>query len=150
MVMAVPKGLSSFSEEVIVLVHTISQPVPEHVCPAGQLVGSPHLPVLSHVSTWALAHCVVVGLQATHAPGRQADVAPVHIPQVAPDLPHAKGDSEARARHVPFVPPLQQPPAQVFELHAQVPLEVSHSPFPHEVHMLPAVPHEPDDSDAHG
>ncbi len=47
-------------------------------------------------------------------------------------------------------PPAQQPFGQLFPLHSQMPVVVSHSPFAQEEHALPPVPHWVADSDANG
>jgi hypothetical protein len=111
---------------VIVLVHTTSQPVPEHVWPAVQFVAVPQTPASSQVWIWEPEHRFAAGLQATHVPWRQSGVPPVHAPQDAPELPHDEDDSAARATHVPLVPPLQQP-AQLLALQTQLPLPGSHA-----------------------
>jgi hypothetical protein len=93
---------------------------------------------------------VEFGVQAAHAPARQTVVDPVHDPHDAPLLPQVAGLSFARATQLPAVPPLQQPPPHEFESHAHVPFVVSHAPAAHGLHALPAVPHWPPLSDAHG
>ena len=94
-------------------------------------------------------HCVAPGLHATHAPLKHTGVGPEQAAQEAPAKPHEEFDSEPTASHVPFVPPLQQPLAQVFASQVQVPLVLSHRPFAHDPHEAPPVPHEVEDSDPH-
>jgi len=110
----------------------------------------PQVPVPSQVWISVPTHCVAVGLQATHPPLKHTGVAPEQAPHVAPDLPQVEADSLASGTQLPLVPPLQQPPAQVLALHAQVPAVLSHSPFAQEVHAAPAVPHEVGDCAAQG
>jgi hypothetical protein len=68
---------------------------------------------------------------------------------VAPFVPHALDVSDASARQLPEIPPLQQPPAHVFALHAHVPFVLSQRPLPHAAHVAPAAPHEAPDSEAY-
>jgi hypothetical protein len=115
------------SEEVMVLVHTSSQPVPAHVWFAEQFVGDDQAPASLQVSTWASAHCVAAGLHATHFPERQTSVPPVHGPQVAPEVPHEDGVSDAQGTQLPVEPPLQHPEPHEFESQTQLPVPGSHS-----------------------
>jgi len=83
-------------------------------------------------------HCPVVWLHAW--PDAQAE-------QLAPPVPHEGVDSEAWASQVPVTPPLQQPFGHVVASQEQAPVVVSQSPFTHDVHAAPPLPHIPGDSD---
>ncbi len=66
-----------------------------------------------------------------------------HMAQVAAPTPHRGVDSEAYGRHVPVLPPLQQPFGQVSASHVHVPAVVSQRLFPQPAHSTPPVPHWP-------
>ncbi len=73
-----------------------------------------------------------------------------HAAQVTPKAPQEELFSEAYASHVPAVPPLQQPPGQVFESHEQVPLVLSQRPFVQLPQAAPPTPHCVLDCEAYG
>jgi len=78
----------------------------------------------------------------THWPVLLSQVCPVaHPAHVAPAVPHEVLDSDAYPSHVPLVPPLQHPAAQVLASHEQEPLVRSQRPLAHEPQAAPPWPH---------
>ena len=71
-----------------------------------------------------------------------------HAAQLAPPVPHEPCDSEAYGSHVPVAPPLQHPFGQVVASHLHAPIVLSQTPFEHEAHAAPPVPHWVADSEA--
>jgi len=74
----------------------------------------------------------------------------VHGAHMAPPMPHVPVPSRLKGTQLPLVPPLQQPPPQVFESQLHVPLVMSHRWFVQPPHIAPFVPHVPAPCDAHG
>jgi hypothetical protein len=123
---------------------------PEHACPEEQaLQALPPAP--QSAPDWEAKRTHELPLQQpvgqelasqTHSPVVLSHSCPdVHAAHAAPPAPHDAVDSEPYVSHVPVEPPLQQPPAQVVALHAQVPEVVSQTPFVQPVHAAPPVPH---------
>ncbi len=71
-----------------------------------------------------------------------------HAAQVEAPRPHAVFDSAVE--HVPDTPPAQQPVAQVWASHEQLPLVVSQRPLAQEPQAAPPAPHPLADCEANG
>jgi len=130
---------------------------PEHVCPEEQAPQAAP-PAPQSASDWEVKGTHALPLQQpvaqelasqTHFPVVVLHSCPeAHTAHVAPPAPHDGLDSEPYVSHVPVVPPLQQPAAQVVELQEQVPEAVSQRPFVQPAHAAPPVPHWVADSAA--